>query len=38
MLGVLTDHHNSALALDYLALVAHGLNRRSYFHCDYFLS
>ena len=32
MLGVLADNHNFALALYDLALFAHGLNGRSYFH------
>ena len=32
MLGVFANYHNAALALDDLALVAHGLNGRSYLH------
>ena len=32
VLGVLADNHNAALALDDLALLAHGLNGRSNFH------
>ena len=32
MLGVLADNHDLALALDDLALLAHGLHGRSYFH------
>ena len=32
MLGILTNHHNSALALNDFALFAHRLNGRSYFH------
>ena len=32
MLGVLTDNHDSALALDDLAFFAHGLHGRSNFH------
>ena len=32
MLGVLADDHDAALALDDLALLAHGLNGRSHFH------
>ena len=32
MLGVVTDDHDLALALDDLALLAHGLDRRSDFH------
>jgi hypothetical protein len=32
MLGVFANDHNFALALDDLALLAHGLNGRSYFH------
>ena len=32
VLGVLADNHNAALALDDLALLAHGLNGRSDFH------
>ena len=32
VLGVLADDHDAALALDDLALLAHGLNRRSDFH------
>ena len=35
VLGVLADDHNSALALDDLALFTHGLNGRSYFHDKY---
>ena len=37
MLGVLADNHDFALALDYLALFAHGLHGRSYFHLFYLL-
>ena len=33
MLGILANYHNAALALDDLALLAHGLNRGSDFHC-----
>ena len=32
MLGILANYHNAALALDELALFAHGLNRGSDFH------
>ena len=32
MLRVFTDYHNFTLALDYLALFAHFLDRRSDFH------
>ena len=32
MLRVLTDHHDTTLALDDLALLTNGLDRRSYFH------
>ena len=32
MLGVFANDHDSALALDDLALLAHGLDRRSDFH------
>ena len=32
MLGILADDHDPALALDDLALFAHGLNGRSHFH------
>ena len=32
VLGIFADNHNFALALDDLALFAHGLNGRSYFH------
>ena len=32
MLGILANYHNAALALDDLALLAHGLNGRSHFH------
>ena len=32
MLGVLADHHDLAMALYDLALLAHGLYRRSDFH------
>ena len=35
VLGVLADNHNAALALDDLALLAHGLHGRSNFHCNY---
>ena len=34
MLGVLANDHNFALALDDLALFAHGLDTRSDFHCS----
>jgi hypothetical protein len=34
VLGVLADDHDFALALDDLALLAHGLDRRSDFHVD----
>ena len=37
MLGVLADNHDLALALDDLALLAHGLDGRSDFHCIYLL-
>ncbi len=37
MLGVLADHHDFTLALDDLALFAHGLHGRSYFHLLYLL-
>ena len=37
MLGVLADNHDFALALDDLALLAHGLHGRSYFHLLYLL-
>ena len=33
VLGVLADNHDFAVALDYLALLAHGLYGRSDFHC-----
>lgn len=32
VLGVVTDYHDLAFALDHFALFADGLNRRSYFH------
>ena len=32
MLGVFADNHDLTLALDDLALLAHGLNGRSNFH------
>jgi hypothetical protein len=32
VLGVLADDHDAALALDDLALLAHGLYGRSHFH------
>ena len=32
MLGVLADDHDFALALDDLALLAHGLNAGTHFH------
>ena len=32
MLGIFADYHYFTLALDNLALFAHGLNGRSYFH------
>ena len=34
MLGVLADYHYFALALDDFALLADGLNGRSYFHVE----
>ena len=34
MLRVLADYHYLALALDDLALLANGLNGRSYFHVE----
>ena len=34
MLRVFANNHNTALALDDLALFAHGLHGRSYFHVD----
>ena len=37
MLGVFADNHDLALALDDLALLAHGLNGRSNFHLNYLL-
>ena len=37
VLGVLADNHNLTLALDDLALLAHGLNGRSDFHLFYLL-
>ena len=37
VLGVLADNHDFTLALDYLALFAHGLHGRSYFHLFYLL-
>ena len=37
MLGVLADDHDFALALDDLALLAHRLHGRSYFHLFYLL-
>ncbi len=37
MLGVLADNHDFTLALDDLALLAHGLHGRSYFHLLYLL-
>ena len=37
MLGVLANYHDFALALDDLALLAHGLHGRSYFHLFYLL-
>ena len=37
VLGVLADDHDFTLALDYLALFAHGLHGRSYFHLFYLL-
>ena len=33
MLGVFANYHDFALALNYFALLAHGLHGRSYFHC-----
>ena len=32
MLGVFADHHDLTVALDDLAFLAHGFDRRSYFH------
>ena len=32
MFGVFANYHNATLALDDLALLAHGFNGRSYFH------
>ena len=32
MLGIVANDHDAALALDHLALLAHRLNGRSYFH------
>ena len=37
VLGVLANDHDFALALDDLALLAHGLHGRSYFHLFYLL-
>ena len=37
VLGILANDHDFALALDDLALLAHGLNGRSYFHLIYLL-
>ena len=37
MLGILTDDHDLALALDDLALFANRFYRRSYFHGKYLL-
>ena len=37
VLGVLADDHDFTLALDDLALLAHGLHGRSYFHLLYLL-
>ena len=37
VLRVLADDHDFTLALDYLALLAHGLHGRSYFHLLYLL-
>ena len=34
VLGVLANHHNTAFAANNLALFAHGLNGRSYFHVN----
>ena len=34
VLGILADDHDTALALDDLALLADGLNGRSHFHDD----
>ena len=34
VLRVLADDHDFTLALDYLALLAHGLHGRSYFHVN----
>lgn len=32
MLGILTEDHDMAFPFDYLALLAHGLDRRTNFH------
>jgi len=37
MLGVFANYHDFTLALDNLALLAHGLHGRSYFHLFYLL-
>ena len=37
MLGVFANYHDFALALYDLALLAHGLHGRSYFHLFYLL-
>jgi hypothetical protein len=38
MLGVFANNHDFALALDDLALLAHGLHGRSHFHDQYLLT
>ena len=37
VLGILADHHDLAMALDNLALLAHGLDRRPDFHSKFLL-
>ncbi len=37
MLGISTDNHYFTFALDNLAFVAHGFNRRAYLHNNYLL-
>jgi hypothetical protein len=37
MLGVFADDHDPAFSLDNLALIAHRLHRRSYFHSIFLL-
>ena len=34
MLGILANDHDTAFTTDHLALLAHGLHGRSYFHFD----